>query len=63
MVVTLSSVYQVINTNMIPSYRTINRITQLIIYAWNNSVVIILGGTDGHGSDNEFNKEVDIIID
>jgi len=52
MVVTLSSVYQVIRTNMIPSYRTINRITQLIVYAGNNSVVVILVGTDGHGHDN-----------
>ena len=52
MVVTLPSVYQVIRTNMIPSYRTINRITQLIVYAGNNSVVVILVGTDGHGHDN-----------
>jgi len=37
---------------MIPSYRTINRITQLIVYAGNNSVVVILVGTDGHGHDN-----------
>mmetsp|Transcript_26440 Transcript_26440/g.30075 ORF Transcript_26440/g.30075 Transcript_26440/m.30075 type:complete len:81 (-) Transcript_26440:48-290(-) len=33
---------------MIPSYRTINRITQLIVYARNNSVVIFLMGMDGH---------------
>ena len=56
---TLPSVYQVFCTNMISSYRTINRITRLIIYAWINSIVIILGGTDRHGRDNEFNKEVD----
>ena len=61
----LSSVYQIIRINMTPSYKTINSITQLYVYAWNNSVVNILGGTDGlrHGRDNEFNKEVDIIID
>ena len=54
MVVTLSSstAYQVIRTNMIPSYRTINRITQLIVYSWNNSVVIILVRIDGHGHAN-----------
>jgi len=37
---------------MIPSYRTINRITQLIVYALNNSVGNILGGTDGNGDGN-----------
>ena len=48
----MTSVYQVIqviSTNMIPSCRTINRITQLIVYAWNNSVVIIHVGMNGHG--------------
>ena len=48
----MTSVYQVIQvirTNMIPSYRTINRITQLIVYGWNDSVVIIHVGTNGHG--------------
>ena len=29
-----------------------NRITQLIVYAGNNSIVVILVGTDGHGHDN-----------
>jgi len=52
MVVTLSSMYQVIPTNMPPSYKPINIITQLYVYAWNNSVVIILVGTDGHGHEN-----------
>ena len=33
-VVTLSSMYQVIPTNMIPSYRTINSITQSYVHAW-----------------------------
>ena len=65
MVVTLASVYPVIHTNMPPSYNTINSIPHLYVYGLNNSVVNILGGTDGlrHGRDNEFNKEVDIIID
>ena len=55
--VTLSSVYQVIRTNMTPSYRTINSITQLYVYAWNNSVaIVILGRKDGHGHGNKFNK-------
>ena len=31
-----SSMYQFIHTNMIPSYRTINRITQLIVYGLKN---------------------------
>ena len=52
---TLPSMYKVFRTNMISSYRTINRFIRLIIYAWINSIVIILGGTDGHGRDNEFN--------
>jgi len=41
----------------------INSITQSYVYTWNDSVVIILGGTDGdgHGRDNKFNKEVAII--
>ena len=39
-------------TNMIPSYRTINRITQLIVYDQNNSVLIVFVGTDGHLHDN-----------
>ena len=61
-VVTLSSsVYEVIHTNMRPSYyRTINSITHQYVYTQNNSGVIILGGTDGHRHrhDNKFNKEV-----
>ena len=57
--VTLSSVYQVICTNMTSSYKTINSITQLYVYACKNSVVIILVGTDRHGHDNKFNKAVD----
>jgi len=61
MVGRLSSVYQVIPANTTPSYTTINVITQLYVYVQNNSVVIILGGTDGHGHDNKFNKYVDII--
>ena len=42
----------VICTNMTPSYRTINSITQLYVHAW------IVGGTDGHGHghDNKFTK-------
>ena len=36
-------------TNMTPSYKTINSITILCVCAWNNSVVIILVGTDGNG--------------
>ena len=58
MVVTLSSVYQVFCTNMIPSYRTINGITQLIVYAWNNSVGNVLGETVGHGHDNKFSIDI-----
>mmetsp|Transcript_18423 Transcript_18423/g.20287 ORF Transcript_18423/g.20287 Transcript_18423/m.20287 type:complete len:95 (+) Transcript_18423:87-371(+) len=50
MIVTLSSVYQVITTNMTPSYKTINSITQFYIYAWSNSVVIVLGKMDGHNN-------------
>ena len=34
---------------MPPSYKTINSITLLYVYAWNNSVVNILVGTDEHG--------------
>ena len=34
----------VICTNMTPSYKIINSITQLYVYTWNNRVVIILGG-------------------
>ena len=49
------------HTNMSPSYKTINSITILYVYAWNTSVVTILVGTDEHGHDNKFNKEVDII--
>ena len=49
-VVTLPSVYQVIPTNMTPSYRTINSITQSYVHAW------IVGGTDGHGHNNIFTK-------
>ena len=49
MVVTLSCVCQVIHINMTPSYRTINSITQSYAYTGNNTVVIILGRTDGHG--------------
>ena len=64
MVVTLSaSVYEVIHTNMTPSYyRIINSITQSYVYTWNISVVNILGETDGHGHerDNEFKKKVDM---
>jgi len=44
--------YIIYHTRMILSYRTINRITQLIVYAGKNSVVVILVGTDGHGHDN-----------
>ena len=58
---TLSLVYQVIYTNMTPSYKAIHSITILYVYAWNNSVVNILGGIDGHRHDNKFNKGVDII--
>ena len=46
--------------NTAPSFQTINNITQLYIYAWNISVVNILGGTDGHGHDNKFKKEGDM---
>jgi len=59
MVVTLSSVYEVIRTNMTPSYEHQQYHPIVRIYSWNNSVVIILGGRDGHGHDNKFNKEVD----
>ena len=49
MVVTMLSVYQVIRTNVTPSYTTINSITKLYVYAWNNSVVIIIfGRKNGH---------------
>ena len=42
-VVPVASLYQVIHTNITPShYRTINSITQLYVYAWNNCVVIII---------------------
>ena len=46
------NVYQVIPTNMTPTYRTINSITQSYIHAW------IVWGTDGHGHrhDNKFTK-------
>ena len=44
--------------NTAPSFQTINNIIQLYVYAWNISVVNILGGTDGHKRDNEFKKEV-----
>ena len=54
--------FQVIPTKMPPSYyRIFNSITQLYVYTWYNSVVIILGGTDGHGRDNKFKKEVAMI--
>ena len=55
----------VVRTNTTPLYyRTIVSITQIYVHAWNNNVVNILGGTDGHGHghDNKFNKEIDIII-
>ena len=55
----LSPMCQVIRTNMTPSYKTINSITKLHVYIWNSSAVIILGGTDRHGHENKFNKEVD----
>ena len=56
MVITLSYVSQVIHINMTPSYRTINSITQSFVYAGNNTLVIILGGTEEHMHGNEFNK-------
>ena len=63
MVVTLSSLYQVIHTNMTQLYhRTIYSITRGYVYAWNNSGVNILGETDEHGHDKKFNKQIDIII-
>ena len=47
MVASLLSMYQVIHTNITSLYyRTIKSITQMYIYAWNNSLVNILGGTD-----------------
>ena len=39
-----NSRYTVIPINMIPSYKTINSITLLYVYSWNNSVVNILVG-------------------
>ena len=55
-------VYQVIHTNTAPSYRTINSITQVYVNASNKFVVIIIcGRNDGHGHDNEFKNEVDML--
>ena len=49
--VTPSSVNQFIRSNMTPSYKTINSITRMYVYAWNNSVVNILGGKMGTDTD------------